>query len=126
MDAQSRVPAPVNEPVLGYAPGSPERATLQRELDRIGSECIDLPSTIGGRKVMGDGREASVVQPHAHAKVLGRMKLVSADQAQSAVDAAMAAAPICSELTRRELRVAFSTEISTKPMRVPRDVSLLR
>ena len=63
MDAQSRVPAPVNEPVLGYAPGSPERATLQRELDRIGSECIDLPSTIGGRKVMGDGREASVVQP---------------------------------------------------------------
>ncbi|HMT32061.1 MAG TPA: L-glutamate gamma-semialdehyde dehydrogenase [Dermatophilaceae bacterium] len=98
MDAQSRVPAPVNEPVLGYAPGSPERATLQRELDRIGSECIDLPSTIGGRKVMGDGREASVVQPHAHAKVLGRMKLVSADQAQSAVDAAMAAAPMWRDL----------------------------
>ena len=98
MDAQSRVPAPVNEPVLGYAPGSPERATLQRELDRIGSECIDLPSTIGGRKVMGDGREASVVQPHAHAKVLGRMKLVSADQAQSAVDAAVAAAPMWRDL----------------------------
>jgi 1-pyrroline-5-carboxylate dehydrogenase len=53
MDALFRVPAPANEPVLGYAPGSSERATLEGELARIGGEQIDLPSTIGGRKVMG-------------------------------------------------------------------------
>ena len=56
MDALFRVPAPANEPVLGYAPGSSERATLEGELARIGVEQIDLPSTIGGRKVMGGGR----------------------------------------------------------------------
>ena len=94
MDALFRVPAPANEPVLGYAPGSPERETLVAELERIGGERIDLPSTIGGRKVMGGGRAAKVVQPHAHRKVLGQMKLVTPAEAQSAIDAAKAAAPM--------------------------------
>jgi 1-pyrroline-5-carboxylate dehydrogenase len=61
MDALFRVPAPVNEPVLGYAPGSPERAALEQELARIAGEQIELPSTIGGRKVMGGGRAAKVL-----------------------------------------------------------------
>jgi 1-pyrroline-5-carboxylate dehydrogenase len=94
MDALFRVPAPANEPVLGYAPGSSERATLEGELARIGGEQIDLPSTIGGRKVMGGGRTGKVVQPHAHRKVLGTMKLVTPTEAQSAIDAAKAAAPM--------------------------------
>ncbi len=93
MDSYPRVPQPMNEPVLVYAPGSPERADLERELARIGGEQIDLPSTIGGRKVMGSGRAASVVQPHAHRKVLGQMTLVSPAEAQGAIDAAIAAAP---------------------------------
>ncbi len=94
MDGTFRVPAPANEPVFGYAPGSPERATLEAELARIGGEQIELPSTIGGRKVMGGGRAAKVVQPHAHRKVLGTMKLVTPKEAQSAIDAAKAAAPM--------------------------------
>ena len=94
MDALASVPAPVNEPVLTYAPGSPERADLQAALDRIGNEQIDLPSTIGGRKLMGSGRRGTVVQPHAHAKVLGTMGLVSAEEAGSAIEAAKAAAPM--------------------------------
>ncbi len=94
MDALFRVPAPANEPVLGYAPGSPERASLEAELVRIGGEQIELPSTIGGRKIMGGGRAAKVVQPHAHRKVLGTMKLVTPNEAQSAIDAAKAAAPM--------------------------------
>ncbi len=94
MDGLFRVPAPANEPVLGYAPGSPERATLERELARMAGESIDLPSTIGGRKVMGGGRVAKVVQPHAHRKVLGTMKLVTPAEARSAIDAAKAAAPM--------------------------------
>jgi 1-pyrroline-5-carboxylate dehydrogenase len=94
MDALFRVPAPVNEPVLGYAPGSPERASLQSELARIGAEQIELPSTIGGRKLIGGGRAGQVVQPHAHRSVLGTMGLVTPAEAHSAVDAAKAAAPM--------------------------------
>ena len=32
MNGNVRVPAPVNEPVHSYAPGSPERASLKRRL----------------------------------------------------------------------------------------------
>ena len=32
MDAVTQVPAPGNETVRGYAPGSPERAALQQRL----------------------------------------------------------------------------------------------
>ena len=98
MDALFRVPAPANEPVLGYAPGSPERASLEAELARMGGERIDLPSTIGGRKVMGGGRAAKVVQPHAHRKVLGTLRDGTKAEAGAAIDAAMAAAPAWRDL----------------------------
>ena len=38
MDAVTRVPAPVNEPVLDYAPGSPERAALEAALAELAAE----------------------------------------------------------------------------------------
>ena len=35
MDAITTPPAPVNEPNLNYAPGSPERATIEAELAHL-------------------------------------------------------------------------------------------
>ena len=40
MSATVAVPPPRNEPVLDYAPGSPERARLEAELDRMAGEEI--------------------------------------------------------------------------------------
>ena len=48
MDAITDAPAPVNEPNLSYAPGSPERATLEAELARLQGKQHDLTATIGG------------------------------------------------------------------------------
>ncbi|MEP7191593.1 MAG: L-glutamate gamma-semialdehyde dehydrogenase [Actinomycetota bacterium] len=93
MDAVTQVPAPVNEPVLDYAPGSPERAELQLALDELGGKPIDLPHVIGGKRVTGTGKKIDVRQPHAHKKVLGTMHEASEADAEAAVAAAMAAAP---------------------------------
>ena len=93
MDAVTQVPAPLNEPVLEYAPGSPERASLQVALAELGSERRELPHTIAGRRVMGGGRRVDVRQPHAHRKVLGTLKNATVSDARAAVDAAKAAAP---------------------------------
>jgi 1-pyrroline-5-carboxylate dehydrogenase len=93
MDAVTHVPAPVNEPVLDYAPGSPERARLEVALAELGSTPVDLPHTIGGRRVMGSGKKIEVRQPHARHKVLGTMRNATVADAQAAVDAAKAAAP---------------------------------
>ncbi|MFF4404548.1 L-glutamate gamma-semialdehyde dehydrogenase [Streptomyces sp. NPDC001262] len=93
MDAVTQVPAPVNEPVHSYAPGSPERARLEAKLKELASNPIDLPMTIGGEKRMGGGEPFKVVQPHHHAAVLGTFNNATQKDAQDAVDAALAAAP---------------------------------
>ena len=45
-NAQFRVPDPINEPVLGYAPGAPERTRLEAELQRMAGERIDIPIVV--------------------------------------------------------------------------------
>ncbi len=93
MDAVTRVPVPVNEPVLDYAPGSPERGALERRLPELTAVPLDLTHTIGGREVEGDGKPLDVVQPHARRSVLGTLRNATTDDARAAVDAALAAAP---------------------------------
>src|SRR5665648_1138666 len=93
MDAVTQVPAPINEPVLNYAPGSPERAELEVALAELGSRRMDLPHTIGGNRVAGTGKKIDVRQPHAHRLVLGTMSEATEAEAEAAVAAATAAAP---------------------------------
>ncbi|HEY3961681.1 MAG TPA: hypothetical protein VGL84_04090, partial [Gaiellaceae bacterium] len=58
-----RPPAPINEPVRDYAPGSPERASLKRRLAQMASERTDIPLVIGGRDVR-TGNTRTAVMPH--------------------------------------------------------------
>ncbi|WP_329283386.1 L-glutamate gamma-semialdehyde dehydrogenase [Streptomyces sp. NBC_00691] len=93
MDAVTQVPAPVNEPVHSYAPGSPERARLEIKLKELSENPRELPMTIGGVKRLGGGEEFKVVQPHNHQAVIGTFRGATTQDAQDAVDAALAAAP---------------------------------
>ncbi|OEJ33872.1 L-glutamate gamma-semialdehyde dehydrogenase [Streptomyces subrutilus] len=93
MDAVTQVPAPVNEPVHSYAPGSPERTRLEVQLKQLSENPIDLPMTINGVKRMGGGERFDVVQPHDHESVLGTYANATEADAQEAIDAALAAAP---------------------------------
>ncbi|WP_327681718.1 L-glutamate gamma-semialdehyde dehydrogenase [Kitasatospora sp. NBC_00458] len=94
MDAVTQVPAPVNEPVHSYAPGSPERARLEAKLKELGGqEPVQLTMTINGERRMGAGAEIHVVQPHNHAARLGTLRNATQADAQDAIDAALAAAP---------------------------------
>ncbi|MEV2252678.1 L-glutamate gamma-semialdehyde dehydrogenase [Streptomyces sp. NPDC050147] len=93
MDAVTQVPAPVNEPVHGYAPGSPERARLETKLKELSENPIELPMTIGGVKRLGGGEPFQVVQPHNHKSVIGTGRGATKQDAQDAIDAALAAAP---------------------------------
>ncbi|MGA8211518.1 MAG: L-glutamate gamma-semialdehyde dehydrogenase [Nocardioidaceae bacterium] len=93
MDATTSPPAPVNEPNLTYAPGTPERAALQQELERQEARQVDLTATIGGEKKMGGGAEVPVVQPHDHAHVLGVLKNSTQADTRAAIAAAQEAAP---------------------------------
>ena len=85
-----RVPAPVNDPNLGYLPGSPERAELQARLGQMASERTDIPVVIGGREIRtGDVRQT--VMPHDHRHVLADWHAAGPDHVRQAIQAAAAA-----------------------------------
>src|SRR3954465_4061895 len=88
--AISRPPAPHNEPIHDYAPGSPERERLQRRLDQMRSERVEVPLVIGGKGVTtGDLKQA--VMPHDKAHVLADVHQGGAEHVAQAIDAAAAA-----------------------------------
>ncbi len=90
MSGIPNIPPPKNEPVLGYLPGSPERAALKSMLSRVGSETIEIPIVIGGREIL-TGRTEPVTSPHCHQRVLARVQQADRGQIGQAVDAALEA-----------------------------------
>jgi len=92
MDAMTLPPAPINEPNLTYAPGSPERAALVAEIDKLERKQHTFRAHINGRKRNGGGAEIKVVQPHDHQHVLGTLRNSTTKDAEAAVKAAKDAA----------------------------------
>ena len=86
------VPVPENEPVLAYAPGSPERAALQAELDRQAGETVEIPCVIAGERVF-TGNVVDVTAPCDHRRVLARVHLAGPAEVDQAIAAAEHARP---------------------------------
>ncbi len=84
------VPKPQNEPVLSFAPGSPERAQLKSELKRMLSEEIEIPLIIGGKEVR-TGNTAKAVCPHDHRHVLATYHQAGAKEVELAIAASQRA-----------------------------------
>jgi len=82
-----RVPAPVNEPVKGYAPGSPEKKALKQRLAEMAKERVDIPLIIGGKEIR-TGETAQSVMPHNHRHVLGDWHKASPKHVEQAIAAA--------------------------------------
>jgi 1-pyrroline-5-carboxylate dehydrogenase len=102
VDAISTVPEPVNEPVRGYPPGSPERAALQARIADLAGVEHELTMTIGGRTRMAGGDRIDVVQPHRRQHRLGVTAQATARDVADAVAAAKAAGPGWQELPFEE------------------------
>ncbi len=90
MNTFSKIPTPVNEPVLSYAPGTRERAELKQTLQDMGGRQIDIPVVIGGKEVR-TGRTVDAVMPHCHQHVLAKVHQAGPEEVAGAVAAARAA-----------------------------------
>ncbi|RAY14304.1 1-pyrroline-5-carboxylate dehydrogenase [Actinomadura craniellae] len=120
MDAVTNVPAPANEPVKGYAPGSAERTALEARIKELGDAApIELTMTIGGEQRLGGGEPIDVVQPHRHQRVLGRLGDATDDDVRAAIDAARAAAPAWRALSFDDRAAVFlrAAELLAGPWR---------
>jgi 1-pyrroline-5-carboxylate dehydrogenase len=90
MSGVSNIPQPHNEPVLSYAPGTPERDTLKSALGEVGSERPEIPAVVGGREVRSGVRQ-EVISPHCHARVLATLHQADGATIDAAVNAAVEA-----------------------------------
>ncbi len=90
-NSKSNVPVAVNEPIQGYAPGSPERTNLAASLEKMGSEQIEIPIIIAGEEVR-TGNTATNVCPHDHGHVLATYHKAGVEEVAAAADACSAAA----------------------------------
>ena len=82
-----RPPPAVNEPVRGFAPGSPERAELKQRLAEMAGERIDIPLVIGGERVE-TATTFEAVMPHDHDHVLAEVAKGDASHIERAIAAA--------------------------------------
>jgi 1-pyrroline-5-carboxylate dehydrogenase len=82
-----RPPAPENEPIRSYLPGSPERLSLQTRIDLMLRERPDIPLVIGGKEVR-TGKTREAVIPHRKDHVLADVHQGGADEVELAVAAA--------------------------------------
>jgi len=107
MDAVTRTPVAVNEPIRSYAPGTAERERLQKTLVELSGQRIDLTCTIGGVQRNGGGEAIDVVQPHARHHVLGTLHGATHQDATAAMSAAKAAAPAWRDLSYDDRAAIF-------------------
>ncbi|MCG2617366.1 L-glutamate gamma-semialdehyde dehydrogenase [Terrimonas sp. NA20] len=83
-------PLPVNEPVLGYGPGSKEKEALKATLKKLKAEEIDIPMYIGGEEVR-TGKKVAIHPPHEIKHTLGYFHAGDESHVNKAIEAALAA-----------------------------------
>ena len=104
----AHVPVPVNETVLGYGPGSRERAGIELALDRMaGEDPVELTATIDGVSKPASGEPFDVTMPSDHSHVLGHAANATRADATEAIDAALAAAPGWADLGFEQRATVF-------------------
>ena len=83
-------PLPTNEPVLSYAPGSPEKKRLKEVLAELKNEKIDVPMYIGHEEVR-TGKTMELRPPHERKHLLGHFHTGEARHVTKAINAALKA-----------------------------------
>ena len=83
-------PLPANEPVLNYAPGSPERESLKNALNELKSKKADVPMYIGSEEVR-TGNKVEIRPPHEKNHLVGIFHKGDASHVKKAINAALKA-----------------------------------
>jgi 1-pyrroline-5-carboxylate dehydrogenase len=85
-----RVPTPKNEPVRTYAPGSADRAELEKALAHLKAHPEEIPLVIGGEDVK-TGKLIEIRAPHNHKLLLGKYHQGGEAEVKKAVQVALEA-----------------------------------
>jgi len=92
------IPPAVNEPLLNYAPGSPERAALKAAIKKMRGEVMDIPMYIGGKEVWTE-KKVRMSPPHDHHHTIANYSQGDKSHVKLAIDAALKARPHWADLS---------------------------
>ena len=112
------VPEAVNEPVKGYAPGSPERTELLATYKEMFNRNIDVPMHINGEEVR-TGNTKNITPPHDHKHVVGQYHTADKSHVDTAIATALAAREAWSSVSWMERASIFlkAAELLAGPYR---------
>src|SRR5210317_560806 len=91
-NAHFRVPKAINEPVLSYAPGTPEREAVLASYRTQYNEVADIKMKIGGQRLDSSSKKP-LSPPHQHQHVIGHYYEATEEQAKLAIEEALKAKP---------------------------------
>jgi len=113
-----KVPVPVNEPVLSYGPGSPEKKHVKAKLKELKNTHLDIPMFIGGKKVYTENKK-KIHPPHELSHDLGTYSQGDKSHVILAIDAALTAKKAWEEMPWQERAAIFlkAADLLTGPFR---------
>ncbi|WP_396633629.1 L-glutamate gamma-semialdehyde dehydrogenase [Maribacter sp. R86514] len=113
-----QVPAAFNEPIKGYAPGSPEREAVLEQYKAYFNDKIDVPMYIGSEEVR-TGNTKPMSPPHDHKHIVGTYHTANKENVQSAIDNCLASRDAWANLTWEQRAAIFlkAAELIAGPYR---------
>jgi len=113
-----QVPTAINEPIKGYAPGSPEREKVLKQYKSYYNGTIDVPMYIGKKKVKS-GKTKPMSPPHDHKHKVGTYHIANKSHVTEAIDTALKARDSWANLTWEQRAAIFlkAAELIAGPYR---------
>ena len=106
MKNNNTIPKPINEPIISYAPGTPEKASLKKCIQGLKSKKLEVPLIIGGQEIKSDNlSEISI--PHDHQHILGSYHNAGSKEVDIAIEAALEAWKLWSKTSIEERAKIF-------------------
>ncbi len=84
------VPKPQNEPIISYAPNTPQREALKAKLAEMRSQVVDVPMYIGSEEIRTNNKQC-LTCPHDHQHILGYYHEGDATHVNKAIESALEA-----------------------------------
>ena len=113
-----QVPTAYNEPVLSYAPGSPEREEVLKQYKAFYDSEVDIPLYIGSEEIR-TGNTRPMSPPHDHKHTLGHYHLAEKQHVEQAIANCLEARKAWADLTWEQRCAIFlkAAELIAGPYR---------
>ena len=115
---ETAAPPAANEPIQAYAPGSAERASLERRVRELEADTAEVRNVIAGERVVGESTFVRLA-PHRHDLKLAEVHVAGEADIRRAIDASLAAASEWAAMPHADRQAIFlkAAELIAGPWR---------